>query len=901
MLTRPKHRQLVIDPGNYGLDQGHVDWLRTRLGESASVDDVFELARDTSLSETERRIVAGLERSVLGDLRIAPGVAFGADGKEPIDARKIWTLRGARVPSTAKTEDGRFKEAMEPYLIGQKGMLRDFEKFRTACNGLTGRTPPMMVLGGDAGHGKDQALDGFAQAMFGEDARVITVDLTNVTDAMVDELFGEGGRSGELSTWALQEVEDYKKGVVRLTGLDNLKDRAPQIAQKLVEQMGTQRGEQGHAWVPFILDFDVAPKTNLRTMVTDALGPAAARMRSAQGEAQHLGEEAMLQYVDALLPELLAQPGLSKLRLEFDQDARQVLGKVLATSHEPLYELEPRLQTLVLSQFDSHQSVAEDAVMRVHLMPEMKADDIALDRAIAAYQKPDADIFMLPEMFTVDEEGRVADPDAHQHLLERTEDLVDEALQTANQIYAVAERIAPEYGDMANLISATNGVEERLRGVARALSDDALFGSDTGAALLGAVGAAESALAELASAGAGRLKNLGLSMGAPTAVALHKALEAARLIARAPELSDGENADGAALETFSGHVRMASQAIRAVGQRLHDENRAVLEGSVIRILGSLAKTVGAAFETAQVSARQGVDPLIAPSDAKEIIDLVEVAKGMVVPVEDSRILSPIASQSKVLLDEGRREEVTEVLDRIAALAGDLGGLTQATRRSLLEARAEEIKDSPALRRKMAKRIIRTANGATEVDARVLAAELVKLPLRVLKRLERNQIPVTAIRGKLTDYRTEIPKDTRPPGYPEGKTYDDVLAIFCQNGDDGEVVVVTKEQNGNVVIPGLDGKRGSNPVLHEALHAFDKGSVFSGSGEFAAAREADYHSLDEYEKQPVEDDGFDRGAAETFAITGERLYGGDEGVRSERPNLVEYLDDITSDPDEEGGA
>jgi hypothetical protein len=900
MLTRPTLRPVHFDPGNYGLEEPQVDWLRKKLGANPTVDDLFVLERQSNLTDAQRRIVDGLKRSVLGTLRTNPGVAFGKDGKQPLDGTKVWTLRGARIPSASADEKDRFSDAMKPYLIGQTHMIGDLEDFRQAHESATRRVPPMLVLGGEIAHGKDQMLEGLAKSLLGEQAQVITVDLGDKTDAHLQELFGEGGRSGELSTWALQEVEDYKKGIVHLIGLDGLKERAPGIAKELLVRLSTQRGKQGHAWVPFVLDFDVPPGSDLITKLNEALGPAAARLRAAQSEAKHLDANAMLTYLDLLLEEIFEQPGLSKMRLELDDDAREVLGRILATEHEPLNEIENRVQELIFKQFHAH-SVAEDAVLVVHLMPDVAENELLKEKRIAAFLQPDVDILRLPQMFTVPEEGRIANPEVHEALLENTDRLVDAVLQEVNEIHSLGQRLAPEYTAMERLLVSGADLEEQLRMLARKLKgqEEGLFPIREGQALAASVKETEDLLGDLASAGTARLKGLGLALDPPVAMGLKSILDATRLISRAPELSKNEEPEAQAALDFAGHVVSASQSLRAILQRLDDSNRTVLEGSVIRILGALSGALQAALATAVQANEEGYDPLLPEQEAKELVRLVELAKNVVAPPKDPRRVSAIANQAEVLLGGGRRKEVVELLDRVSGLAKELGGLSKVSRRSLMEARAAELSDSPALRRKLAKSLIKTANGATEVDARVVAAELVKLPLRVLKRLERNQIPVTVIRGKITEYRKDLPKDSRPPGYPEGKTYDDVPAIFMSGHKDhaDEVIVVTHEEKGNVVIPGLDKKRGNNSVIHEVMHAFDKDGVFSETPEFQGARKLDWSALDEYEKQAKEE-GMDRGARETFAITGERYYGGDETVRAQRRHLVDYLDDVTRDPNQE---
>ena len=91
MLTRPVLRTVRFDPGNYGLEKPQVDWLRDKLGANPTVDDLFVLEREGGLNDTQRRIVDGLKRSVLGTLR----KRTRCDLSPTIE---VWTRRHRRSP-----------------------------------------------------------------------------------------------------------------------------------------------------------------------------------------------------------------------------------------------------------------------------------------------------------------------------------------------------------------------------------------------------------------------------------------------------------------------------------------------------------------------------------------------------------------------------------------------------------------------------------------------------------------------------------------------------------------------------------------------------------------------------------------------------------------------------------
>lgn len=900
---RPVVSRSELEPAHYGLSEEQAAWLKqkledARLPEKPSVADIDRLEKAGGLTDHQRRILDAVRRSVVGNLRSTAGVAFGKEGRIEPGAQKAWTLRVAKVPTHSLDKDKAFQAELEPYLIGQKGVETAFKRFFQATKALARQVPPMMVIGGELGHGKEQALEGLAKALFGEAATVITVALDRITDDQIEAVFSAGGRKGDLSLPNLMEIEDNKLGIVRLTGLEKLKDRAPGVADELVKRLGARKGEPEYAKVPFVIDFDVPPGADLPQILEDALGPVAVRLRAAQAAFGRLDKEAMLEYLDIALPQILQQPGLGQLQIEWDEDARDAFGEILATPHQPLEELQFRLQTLILDQFDASETPA-DAVMRVHLLE----DDPANRQASIEYLKSErADLLDVPPIFTVTEEGRVADPKVVAGLVEDAEQSLDQILQRSTHHQTEVRRLFPEYERLEQLSDALGSLESSLKALARQRGR-LVIPERTDEALLETIRGADVLVAQLAKIPADRQAELGFGLSRNLAVALASTLEGVRLIARTPELLKGEEPSIAQLQKYT------EQLGRGIKQL--DELKAQLPMALAArndLSGDLAEFSRKwiqALDAAKESQRDGLYPLILEDEARALIKMAQALEARLplqAPGKGGRndaIRRLFESSPEAKKD---LKALTKALSISVEIAENLGGLAAVQRKTIAQAHAEETADSPSARRTMAKALIRTENGATEVDKRVVMAELVKLPLRVLKRLARQEIPVVVMRGKITEFLKDLPKGARPPGYPEGKTYDDIPAIYVNGSEQGNkqgkaIVIVTKEQNGNVILPGLDTKRGQNPVIHESFHAFDDESYFSGSKEFQAMREAERHALSEYEKQAKEGN-FDRGAAETFAITGERLFGGDATVRKERPKLTGYMESITKDPDAE---
>ncbi len=883
----------TIKPSRYGLSPEHEAWLKQALGEQPTIHDLDRIERRGGLSATQKRILDAVRRSVVGNLRSTAGVAFNKDGKVEPGAQRIWTLRTAKVPTGHLSKAAAFEAEMTPFLIGQTGTIKDFRRFLDAYNPIVKNTPPMMVIGGEEGHGKAEALEGLAIALFGEGAKVFPVDLSKVTDDMHDALFSAGGKKGDLSVPRLMEIEDNKLGIIHLTGLDQLKVRAPQIADTLLKRLGCRADDKEHAWVPFVLDFDSAPDTKLAPLLEDALGKAAVLLRKAQSSFQYLDADAMAEYLEIALPQLLQRPGLGQLHLEWDHEAKGAFAEVLATRLTPIDQLQPRLENLILGQV-SAEMVPADAVLRVHLLAEYAEDADKLKAAIKELQDPAVDLLEAPQIFTVTEEGRVAEPALVAGLIEDADQVLDSLLRRSQHHDLEVRRLFPEYDRLERLDQALGEMATALRTRARERGK-LIFEPAPHERLGGLVAECEKLVAQLGRMTAERQAQLDVSMPAHVVIALQSVLEGVRLIAQASDLLRGEAPSPEGTRVHSAQLKRAIEALSNARGLLPMGNLG--KNRITHQLQQVASKWMEAVASARRSEQEGLFPLLMEADAQELIDAGQQLRSQL----PTKSLAKGERETNVRrLFESSPEAKKELkdLDRLLGMtievAETLGGLSDAQRKTVADLAKEESADSMSARRKIAKELIQCENGATELDERLVLAELIKLPRAALDRLKKTEVKVYAVRGKITDFLKQLPKGARPPGYPEGKTYDDVPAIFVPKGAEGNdkgdiVVIVTKEVNGNVILPGLDVKRGYNQVIHECLHGLDLENYYSTKKEFVSARAAEMGVLSQYEKQAVEGN-FDRGAAETWAITGERLYGGDESVRKERPLLVKVLED-----------
>jgi hypothetical protein len=184
--------------------------------------------------------------------------------------------------------------------------------------------------------------------------------------------------------------------------------------------------------------------------------------------------------------------------------------------------------------------------------------------------------------------------------------------------------------------------------------------------------------------------------------------------------------------------------------------------------------------------------------------------------------------------------------------------------------------------------ITTVGGSgTPADARLVRAELQRMPMGALEIMSNNHTKVIACRGNITDYRTDL-KGKNPRGWDPADTWDTVPGVFL--GDHNEVVIATIGHGtaGGAHVPAHGEGHGShNLTIHESFHAVDMGhggAPRSSDATYDAARAADAPTLSPYENQPGA-----AGQEESYAESAARYYGGDPNDATQHPNLHDFWD------------
>jgi hypothetical protein len=176
---------------------------------------------------------------------------------------------------------------------------------------------------------------------------------------------------------------------------------------------------------------------------------------------------------------------------------------------------------------------------------------------------------------------------------------------------------------------------------------------------------------------------------------------------------------------------------------------------------------------------------------------------------------------------------------------------------------------------------------TAADARLVRAELERMPIGALQIMSNQGTKVVACRDNITDYRTDL-KGKHPGGWDAGDTWDIVPGVFLPKTN--EVVIATighgTAAGGHVPVKG-EGHGSHNVTIHESFHAVDMGGGTphrSTEADFNAARTADIGTLSTYETQPGAP-----GQRESYAESAARYFGGDPNDATAHPNLHDYWD------------
>ena len=188
--------------------------------------------------------------------------------------------------------------------------------------------------------------------------------------------------------------------------------------------------------------------------------------------------------------------------------------------------------------------------------------------------------------------------------------------------------------------------------------------------------------------------------------------------------------------------------------------------------------------------------------------------------------------------------------------------------------------------RIARRLVQAGGTGDRADVALVVAELTKMPIAALRRLESSGVKVIACRGSVTDYATDL-KGVRPRGWPPGATWDAVPGAHI-GGRNAVVIAVIGHGKGTPHVAKTgEGHGSANLVIHEATHAIDAklgATRNSSSAAFNKARNKDVAALPAYERQPGA-----AGKSEAYAESAARYYGSSHG-KIKTPALDAYWRD-----------
>ncbi|MEQ9497614.1 MAG: hypothetical protein RIT81_12170 [Deltaproteobacteria bacterium] len=452
----------VIPIDEFPLERRDIEWLTKELGERPTLDDVDRFANKftrKAIDDDEQRrrlsVLTGLQESVRGNFVVRGDKSISAAGKMRLSELQLLALTGARPVNGELDKAVEVKEGMEPFLIGQQHLRQKFADFYASTQAPGRRTAPVMVLAGPDGHGKAQAIEGYAATA--HSGFVHRVDLAGLTDRDAPAILG-----GPLSIDQLRDVAK-SGGVVWLQGLEAM--NSPKLATGIAALLNMPK-LTGNTKLPFFLDFEVKPEDleddergEITRQLAKALDVAGLRTKATQGAIKPLGPDAMLVYAESVLKELMAAEGLEDVHIALDPDARAFLGELLATPHKPLLELEARLRELIVRHLDTQTSVyRKGGFIRIALGKPFQDDPALRERLISRFSEKYVDLFEGHAAFEPLETGRIVDRN----------DLAEELIETSTK-YAHLLRYFGQSLELGEPVQVVDDVVEASHGLAEVL------------------------------------------------------------------------------------------------------------------------------------------------------------------------------------------------------------------------------------------------------------------------------------------------------------------------------------------------------------------------------------------------------------------------------------------------
>ena len=180
---------------------------------------------------------------------------------------------------------------------------------------------------------------------------------------------------------------------------------------------------------------------------------------------------------------------------------------------------------------------------------------------------------------------------------------------------------------------------------------------------------------------------------------------------------------------------------------------------------------------------------------------------------------------------------------------------------------------PAAHAKAVGKNLRAAGTSSAEDAKLVAADLAKLPAKVIDNLNKAKIQTQCCRGAVTEAMPEL-AGVLPRGWHETTTWDQVEGVYSPGNK--TLVVGTKD--------GAGGARGLRVGLvgHEAGHAFDDsdGKPKRNDKDFLAARQADIDAAAAIKTVKVPTDPGMWGPRDNYFLTEKEGGTNDKGAVSE---------------------
>ena len=199
--------------------------------------------------------------------------------------------------------------------------------------------------------------------------------------------------------------------------------------------------------------------------------------------------------------------------------------------------------------------------------------------------------------------------------------------------------------------------------------------------------------------------------------------------------------------------------------------------------------------------------------------------------------------------------------------------------------------TPAEQRlQVAEQLVHTGGTATGADKDAVARHLAgTMSLSQLRQMQQSGLHITAARGSVTDYLTNL-KGVHPRGYPPGASWDTVPGTVDPADPHNIIVATHAGPNGTRELPGAAQSSSADVALHETGHAINRlggtAQMASDKPDFMAAYTADASHgplADGYYHQADAKAGRDEAYAESHA---EYMHDPNR-MKTEYPQLYAY--------------